>query len=217
MRINRENTLIEDNSFPLAGMRESDIIDYFTDKCAPYSYIFEQVQTALYLHNIPLYSAIVIMVALFLYILRAVNNSRFPTIFFLIMIYPIQCFFLKIGGNNIINSLCIDINTIHETEPNRIRSVREIVSLSWKPVLFCWRMLFFVYRVFVLPNTIDIIVLIIGTVIIGLILSIINGVFILGLILCLFLIFPPLLTRNSVYKFLMVHLGNPIVDKPKID
>lgn len=217
MRISRENTLIEDNSYPLAGMHEADIIDYFTDKLSPYSYFFEQVQSALYLHNLPLYFTIVIIVIMFLYTLKVVENSRFPTIIFLTMIYPIQCFFLKVGGNSIFNSLCIDLNTINETGPNRIRSVREIISLSWKPILFCWRLLFFIYRVFVKPNVIDITVLMIGTMLIGLILCMINGVFILGLFLSLFLIFPPLLTRNYVYTFLMIHLGNPIIDKRNVE
>lgn len=213
MRINRENTLIEDNSYPLAGMREEDICKFFTDALHPYTPIINQLQGALLLHNVPLFCTILAGVFVFLYSFRIVSNSEFPTVLFIIAVYPLCMLLLKLGGGNMLKSLCIKLPVLPENEPARIRPLKEIVALAWMPILFAWRVGFFVYRVFVCPNIIDIAVLLFAIVVIGLLCCAIDVVLCTGVVLYIALICPALFTRKFVYNFIRKHLGNEIFTK----
>lgn len=217
MRLNRENTLIEDNSYPLEGMHQEEICKYFTVVFKPYEPIIKQFEAALLLHNVPLYITIIIICGIFITALKVVVDSEFPTIFFFICLIPSINMLLLIGGRNMLSLLCIEIPELPEGLPNRVMSVDELVRILWRPLTFIWRIVFFAYRVFVCPNIIDIIAFLFTVIVFGLLLCVLDGVFIFSVILGIFLFFPPLLTREYVYSFLMAHLGHPIPEKEKED
>ncbi|OHS96635.1 hypothetical protein TRFO_37155 [Tritrichomonas foetus] len=213
MRINRENTLIEDNSYPLAGMHEEDICNYLTTVLKPYEPFFNQFQAAVLLHNVPLYITILLISFVFLYTFKIIVDSEFPTIFFLIALYPMVNLILLIGGQNVLTNLCIEIPELPESAPDRVRPIHEIIQIVWKPLIFTWRAAFFAYRTFLCPNIVDIIVFLAVVIISGLLLCVLDGLLILSILVAICLIFPPLLTREVVYAFLMAHLGHPFPEK----
>lgn len=213
MRLNRVNTLIEDNSYPLEGMHENDICDYFVSVFKPYESIIKQFESALLLHNVPLYITIIIVCGIFVTSFKVVVESEFPTIIFIICLYPSINLLLLVGGRNMLSSICIEIPDLPEGSPNRVLNVEELVKVSWKLLTFLWRIGFFVYRTFVCPNIIDIIVFLFAVIVFGLLLCVLDGLFIFTVVLCILLFFPPLLTREVVYSFLMAHLGHPLPEK----
>lgn len=217
MRLNRENTLIEDNSYPLEGMHEEDICEYFTSVFKPYESIIKQFEAALFLHNVPLYITIIIICGIFITSFKVVVESEFPTIIFLICLYPSINLLLLVGGRNMLSSLCIEIPDLPEGSPSRVMNVEEIVNIIWKLLTFVWRIVFFAYRTFVCPNVIDIIVFLFTVIVCGLLLCVLDGLFILSVILAILLFFPPLLTREIVYSYLMAHLGHPLPEKETND
>lgn len=127
------------------------------------------------------------------------------------------CFLYKTIGYSIISSVCKELPVLPSNAPDRIRSVEEVAKLSWKPYLFVWRTLFFCYRVFLKPNITDIVVFVIFSIVVGLVFCVLDGVLILGAILVVFLILPPIVTRSFVSSFLMARLGSPIINTEQIN
>ena len=217
MRINIRNTLIEDNSYPLAGMREADVCKYFTDALRPYTFIIDQVQGALFLHNVPLFCTMLVGAFAFVYSLKIVNDSDFPTVLYYLALVPIINLLLKLGGANMLRSLCVDLPDLDESEPNRIRSIEEIVQIGWQPLLYGWRVLFFVYRLYLRPNIVDICVFLFVVGVFGLLCCVVDVLSVFAVCLLLCLLFPPLLTRKVVSNFLIRQLGTPLPDNGKMD
>lgn len=217
MRINIRNTLIEDHSYPLAGMREEDICKYFADAFRPYEFIINQVQGALFLHNVPLFCTMLVGAFAFIYSLKIVHDSDFPTILYYLALVPIINLLLKLGGANMLRSLCVELPELDETEPDRIRSIEEIVEIGWQPVLYAWRVLFFVYRMYLRPNVIDISVFLFVVGVGGLLCCVIDVLSVFAVCLFMFLLFPALLTRKTVSNFMIRQLGTPLPENGKTD
>jgi hypothetical protein len=212
MRINRPNTLIEDHSYPLAGMREDDICRYFSDIVSPHSYLIDQIQGALLLHNIPLFCLILFCSALFFYSFAVVRDTGFPVAFYVFGVYPLGNLILKLGGLNVLRSLCITLPNLPHSAPDRVRTIPELVELLWRPVLYVWRVGFFVYRTFLCPNVVDITIFLIALTLAGLFYCVLNVLVIATGCWAIFLIFPAVFTRPYVYEPLVKHLGRPVTD-----
>jgi hypothetical protein len=212
MRINRPNTLIEDNSYPLAGMHDDDVYGYFTEVMRPYAPLINQIQGALMLHNVPLFFFMVVTVVVFLYSLKTVRDSDFPTILYLVSLYPFVNLLLKIGGANGLKSLSVDLPELPRTAPDRIRSIEEMAEIFGKPMLFAWRVGFFVYRTFCCPNVVDITVFLFLVFVVGFLCCVIDVVVVLTLGIAMGLTFPAVLTRRIVYNVLVLHLGRSLGD-----
>lgn len=211
MRINGGSSLIGDNSYPLEGMRERDIVRYLTARFEPHAFALAQVQGALYLHNIPLYVLMAVLALAFLLLLKAVADSQFPTTLFLFLAYPIACLFHRTIGGSLIAGACRELPELPASAPDRIRTVEEIAQLAWKPYVCTWRILFFCYRVFVRPNATDIAVFVLFVTLLGVACYVLDGVMILAALVAGFLVLPPLVTRKFVSSFLMARLGGPLI------
>lgn len=209
--------MIENSSFPLAGWRENDIKAFFTELLRPYTGIIIQIQAALLFHNIPLYCVIVFSAIVFIYLLSIVVYSDFPTIFYFISVIPVFNAFLLLGGKEFLHSLCVELPDLPVTSSKRIRSLDEIVSILWRPLLYVWRVVFFIYRMYLCPNIVDISVFLVIIAIIGLLLCVVNGIVVLSVNLIILLTFPGILTRDAVYHFIIARFGHSIPEDSKID
>ena len=210
MRISRENTMIENYLYPLAGMTDEEIIDYFTDYFSSLSDVIYQIEAALLLHNIPLYAIIVFGMFTLLYLLRVVADSSFPTPLFAFALIPLFQLFRSVGGFSIFRPMKINIPDLPPDAPNRIRDLKEIIEIIYKPLTFSWRLAFFIYRTYVRPNLIDTIALLLLIAIIGLICMVVDFTVLIGIPLAVVLFAPAILTRKAVYDTIMLHLGHPL-------
>ena len=213
MRITRENTIIEDKSYPLAGMREDDICDFLTAHLKPFEPVTCQIQAAIFLHNVPLYITMLLTCSIFLYSFKVVSCSEFPTMIFIISLYPLINLILLIGGKNVLQSMCIQIPQLPESAPDRIRPINEIIKLGWKPIVFLWRVGFFIYRTYLCPNVVDIVLFLFVAIVSGLLLCTLDGILILSILVAICLILPPLITREWMYNFIIAHLGHPFPEQ----
>jgi hypothetical protein len=213
MRINRENTLIEDHSYPLAGMREEDVCRFFCDAIRPFVPHISQIQGAVLLHNIPFFCVIIVLSSVFLYSFRIVNDSGFPMFLYVLGLYPLLCLLFKLGGQSMVKSFYVKLPDLPETAPDRIRTIEEIVEMVWKPTLVIWRIGFFVYRTYVCPNVVDIIVLLSSLVLLGFVFMAVNVVAVAFVALFILLTFPALLTRKSVFDFLVRHFRSSAAEE----
>ena len=210
-RLNRENTLIENNLYPCAGMKEEDIKKTFVNIFTPYEEEINQIQNALFLHNIPLFVMIIVSFIAF-WILNIILYSKLSSAVYLIIFIPLiylpyilnlQKFFKKFYSKDFI---------VDESNPARILKLEEIISFTYKPFLLIWRIGFFVYRVFICPNPVDVIIFIISIVFVGFLGKSFNFVLIGGFKLLLILLFPIIFTKTPagpiIKEFLMKKKNN---------
>ena len=109
--------------------------------------------------------------------------------------------------------MSIKIPDLPEDAPNRIRSLKEIVTIIYKPLTFLYQFFFFIYRTYVCPNIVDTIAILGIFILLGIICIAVNVIIIISIPIYTFLILPPLLTRETVYNGIMLHLGHPIPEK----
>ena len=195
MRLNRENTLIENNLQPCSGMRAEEIQKKFVKALEPYKDYIDQFQAALLLYNVPLFGVIMgIAVGLFI-VFELLRCSSVPNVVVSIIAIPIlellYCFDVHLR----IKKLFIELPQTAPNAPDRIRSLEELVSYIYKPVLTIWRIGFFVYRTFLCPNVVDTIVLIVVSILLGLISRILPFFEIICLSIIILLAIPALLSK----------------------
>jgi len=207
--------MIENYQYPLAGMEEEEICEYFTDLLSPYSSFFDHLQSALYLHNIPLFCFIFIFVLGFFHLLKVIVSSKFPTVFFLASIIPVVQLFCLLGGNSLFKTILRDMPVLPIDDPKHIRPVKSIVRHLWKPLSSLWMLGFFVYRTLLCPNVVDTITLLILITLVGLLFCIFDFILIFQVIAIFFLIVPSILTKERVYRSLMLHIGHPYLAPSK--
>jgi hypothetical protein len=193
-------------------MHDEDIYRYFVDLLKPYAPMINQAQGALLLHNTPLFCFVVVIVIFFLYSLKVVRDSEFPMMLYLLTIYPFINLALKIGGSNALKAMCIDLPELHPTAPDHIRSIEEVVEICGKPMLFAWRIGFFVYRTFCCPNVVDITVFLMAVGILGFVCCVVDVLAVFAVGVVIFLTIPAILTRRIVYNVLVRQLGHPFGD-----
>jgi hypothetical protein len=174
--------------------------------------VINQVQGALLLHNIPLFCFLIVFSFLFLYSFKWAADSGFPVFLYAASVYPVANLLLKLGGFAVLESLAVKLPELSRNCPDRIRTIEEIVEMSWKPVLAAWRFAFFVYRLYLCPNDVDILLFLAVVIAVGLLYCILPIVTILCIVHLMVLTFPAILSRRGVYEFLMRHLGHLIAD-----
>ena len=196
MRLNRENTLVENNLQPCSGMFPEDIQKKFVKALEPYKEYIDQFQAALWLHNIPLFGVIMgIAVGLFV-LFELLRLSSIPNVIVFIITIPILELFYCFDVHKHIKKLFIELPQTAADAPDRIRSLEELISYTYKPILTIWRIGFFIYRTYLYPNVVDTIAFILGAIVIGL-LSLISIPFfeIFSIAIIVALVVPGLLSK----------------------
>ncbi|OHT17512.1 hypothetical protein TRFO_02554 [Tritrichomonas foetus] len=196
MRLNRENTLIENNLYPCAGFHPKDVQAKFVKALEPFKTDILNIESALLLHNIPLFSALAGFCLVFLIFSNCLVKSFVPSLAYGIILVPLFHLFYCLGGVEFGRKLYKDLPELGAEDPLRIRPLEEIVSWFWFPILWGWRIGFYIYRTFVCPNIIDTSALIIITIILGCILRAINIFYLLIFVLTLAFAAPAVLTRT---------------------
>lgn len=218
MRLNRENTMIENNLYPLAGYHTKDVIAYMAKACAPYKEYFDQVQAGLYLLNIPMYAFMIVFV-IFTCFTFSVIRRTFGSLALGIVIVPYFYLFHCTGFVEKVLKARIfkPIPEIAETERYHIRSLEEIFALIWFPVLWVWRIGFFIYRTYVCPCTVDTIGLIIGIFLLSFIGQMINYVILLSVLIIICMILIPLYVKTTALDQVIKIISDFINSKQKTE
>lgn len=205
-------TMIDMHTYPLAGYHKEEAIIYFSSLLKPYSYIIDQIQNALLLHNLPLYFLTLFLGTVLIYLMYIIHFTDFPSFLFLIALIVLSEIFFMFGGGSIIKNMFVELSPSQWDPPNpdRLRTIEEIVSLGFYPTLIIWRTLFFAYKSIIKPNLIDSIILLIGLAVVGSFFCVIRPLTVFAIGFYGVMIVPALLTRRIVYNFLMAHLGHPI-------
>jgi hypothetical protein len=188
MRLNRENSLIENNLYPLAGYHPPDIQKKFVEYLKPLEADILQVQAALLLHNLRLLGVLVAFFvgieSLAIWITPCIIS--YLTLAFITV--PALTVVYTIGGVSFARKLYLSqLPALPATDPRRIRTLEEAVSYVWFPLLWGWRAAFFVYRLYVCPNAIDTVGFAVGAIVIGWIFKLLSFLALLLIAtLCLF-------------------------------
>ena len=196
MRLSRENTLIENNLYPCAGMHPKDVQIKFVKALKPYENDILNLESALLLHNIPLFAAFGGYLLAFLIISNILVHSFVSSLAYGIILVPLFHLFYCLGGVQVGRKLYKPLPDLSADDPQRIRTLEELVSYFWFPILWGWRIGFFVYRTFVCPNVVDTAAFIVIIVILNLLLKCINVFILLIVLLILALAAPAILTQT---------------------
>lgn len=185
MRLNRENTMIENNQYPLAGLHPEDVQKKLVEYCRPIERDILQIEAALLLHNIPLLVAFGGFLLAFVIVSGLLIADGFPSLAYGIIFVPLFHLFWCAGGVEFGRKLYLKElpEARGEDDPQRVRSLEELMQWFWFPMLWGWRVAFFVYRTFVLPNIVDTAAFIIIVTILGLLCKAINVFVLLGLLI----------------------------------
>jgi phosphatidylglycerophosphatase A len=135
-------------------MFPEEIQQKFVKAIAPYKEYFDQFESALLLHNIPLFVALAGIVLGYIIVLSFLYCKLSSAVVLIILVPLLEllyCFDVHIH----IKKLFKPLPTLDEKDPKRIRTPEEIMKFLWKPILLIWRAGFFVYRTFRCPNPVD--------------------------------------------------------------
>jgi hypothetical protein len=203
MRLNRENTLIENNLYPLAGFHSAEAQKKFVEILKPIERDILQIQAALLLYNIPLLIVFAGFLISFLYLSVLLTPVVISYLTYAIIAVPLLTLVYTLGGVDFARTLYLkDLPDLEATNPRRVRTLEEIVSYVWVPLLWGWRIAFFVYRTFVCPNGIDAIALVLGAVIIGWVSKLVNPIGVLFVAVVIGLVTPALFTLTPLKSYL---------------
>jgi hypothetical protein len=204
-RLWRRNTLIEDNLYPLAGCHPPEVKAKFADSLEPIKEDIIQIEAALLLHNIRLFVVVVVFVVAFLSLSLVLSSVLSPLAWAAIVV-PLATLVYNFGGVGLARSFYFKLPDSAYNGPARVRSLDEILDFAWFPLLWGWRIAFFVYRTYVCPNGVDAVVLIVAVVLIALVGKIINFLAILLAIAIVLLITPAVLTRTPLGTWAAQHI-----------
>ncbi|EAY23643.1 hypothetical protein TVAG_119800 [Trichomonas vaginalis G3] len=199
MRLNRENTLIENHLQPYAGCTPEECLSKFVKAFTPYKEFIDQMQAALLLHNIKLFAAMLSTVIGVIALFAALKASSISNVIVGIIAIPILELFYCFDAEIHIKKLYLsELPKLADNVPDRIRSLEEIFAVAWKPVLVAWRFGFFIYATFVCPNPVDTIALIILIILLGLLNNVISLFWVFSFVLILALVTPAILVKTPV-------------------
>ena len=207
MRLNRENTMIENNQYPLAGLHPADVKKKLVEYCRPLEQDILQIEAALLLHNIPLLAALGGFLVSFVIVSGIVVSSGFPSLAYGLIFIPLFHLFWCVGGVDFGRKLYLSaLPELPAENPQRIRSLDELMEWFWFPMLWGWRVAFFIYRTLLLPNIVDTAAFLVIVILLGLLSKVINFFVVLGLLLIVGLSLPSVLALTPagehVRKFL---------------
>ena len=210
MRLNRENTLIENNQYPLAGNNPQQAQDYLVKACTPYKEYFDQVQAGLFLHNPLMYIFLVVFTLLTCCVFVWIKNV-FGSLALGIVIVPYFYLFYCFGFIEKVFVKYLYIKKLPEITADKrdhIRSLEEIFAIVWCPVVWVWRIGFFIYRVFVCPNGIDVAVFIVAVFILSILSRVFNFIILVAFFILLFLVLAPVYSRTQLLDKLIEIIKN---------
>ena len=98
MRLNRENTLIENNLYPLAGFKPADVQAKFVSVLKPFETDILNIESALLLHNIPLFGALAGFFIGFWLLSRIICPAVISTLSYAFIVIPLFHLFYLVGG-----------------------------------------------------------------------------------------------------------------------
>ncbi|EAY04818.1 hypothetical protein TVAG_226310 [Trichomonas vaginalis G3] len=199
MRLNRENTLIENNLQPYAGCTPEECQAKFVKAFTPYKEFIEQFQAALLLHNIKFFVAILTTVIGLIVLFSLLLASSIPNLVVAIIAIPILELFYCFDAHIHVKKLYLaELPKLADNAPDRIRTLEEIFAVAWKPVLLIWRFGFYVYATFACPNPVDTIAFIILAIILGLLNKVVCFFGIFSFCLVLALVTPAILIKTPL-------------------
>jgi hypothetical protein len=202
-RLNRENTLIENNLYPLAGLHPPDVQKKFVEILTPLKDDILNIEAAVLLHNVRLFALFAGFLIGFLVLSIVVTKSFISPVIYLFILTPLLTLVYTLGGVGLARKFYLSpLPDLPEDNLARIRSLEEIVEWIWFPLLWGWRVAFFVYRTYVCPNAIDTVALIVAALLLGLIAKLVNLLIVLFAIVALFLTAPAILARTPVGEYL---------------
>ena len=196
MRLNRENTLIENNLYPCAGMHPKDVQSKLLKILKPYENDILNLESALLLHNIPLLAAFGGYLVGFFILSNILINSFVSSLAYGIIFVPLFHLFYCLGGVQFGRKLYKPLPNLSAEDPLRIRPLEELLTWFWCPILWGWRVGFFVYRTFVCPNVVDTALIIVAIILLNLIFKVINAFILIIILLVLSLAAPAILTQT---------------------
>ena len=202
MRLNRENTMIENNLYPLAGFHPEDGQKKLCEMLAPLEQDILQIQGALLLHNIPLFVQLTGILLGFVVLSSVLASKGVPSLVYGAIFVPLWHLFYHLGGVTLLRkSYLKELPKLDEKNPRRIRTVEELMNWFYLPMTWGWRIGFFIYRTFVCPNVVDTGAMIVVFVLLGAIFKAINGFVVMGLLVVLFLATPAVLAMTPAGDF----------------
>jgi hypothetical protein len=203
MRLNRENTLIENNLYPLAGFHPPDVRKKFVSILTPFETDILQIEAALLLHNLRLFAVLFVFFVGFEILSILITPCVISYLTYAFILVPIATLVYTLGGVSFVRSLYLkELPALSPDSPRRLRTLEEIVGIIWFPLLWGWRGAFFVYRTFVCPNAIDTAALVVAVVFGGWIFKIMNLLTIALIATAHGLLIPALFTLTPAKKYL---------------
>jgi hypothetical protein len=203
MRLNRENTLIENNLYPLAGCHAPEVQTKFVEILKPIENDILQIEAALLLYNIPLLLVFAGFLISFLYLSILITPCIVSYLTYALIAFPLLTLVYTAGGVDFARTLYLrELPELSQDDPRGIRSLDEVVSYVWFPLLWGWRLAFFVYRTFVCPNAIDAITLVVGSIFLGWVFKLLNPLKLLFIATPIALISPAVFSLTPAKKYL---------------
>lgn len=202
MRLNRENTMIENNLYPLAGFHPADGQKKLCEMLAPFEQDILQIQGALLLHNIPLFVQLTGVLLGFVVLSGVLASKGLPSLVYGAIFVPLWHLFYLLGGVALLRkSYLKELPKLDEKNPRRIRTLEELMKWFYMPMNWGWKIGFFIYRTFVCPNIVDTAVMIVVFIILGAIFKAINAFVVMGLLVTIFLGAPAVLAMTPAGDF----------------
>jgi hypothetical protein len=202
-RLNRENTFIENNQYPLAGLHPPDVEVKFAEILKPLETDILQLEAALLLHNIPLFAVFAGYLIGFFVLSILLTKSIISPLTYSFIFVPLFHLVYLFGGIDFGRTLYLaEIPNLPADRRDRVRSVPELLHWFAPTLKWGWRFGFFIYRTFVCPNIVDTIVLILAAILLGFIAKLINPLVLLLALIVIALFVPAILTKTPAGQFL---------------
>jgi ABC-type transport system involved in cytochrome bd biosynthesis fused ATPase/permease subunit len=200
-RLNRENSLIENNLYPLAGLHPDAVEDKFAEILAPFEQDILNVESALLLHNIPLLGVFAGFLVSFLILSILLTKHAISPLVYAIILVPVLDLVYLLGGVDFGRTLYKPLPQLPPDDPSRVRTLKELLHWFAPTLKWGWRVAFYVYRTFVCPNAFDAIIVILATIFLGLLGKVVNLLVIILVLLVLALVVPAILTKTPAGQF----------------
>jgi hypothetical protein len=188
-------------------------IDTLVHILTPFEDDILQLESALLLHNLPLFAALVFFLVGFLWLSLALTHSCLSPLVYVIIVIPALHLFYLWGGVDVGRSLYAEsLPRLPPDDITRVRTVKEL--LGWFAPIIQWGLqaMSGVYRTFVDPNVVDTVVLVIGVILLGVFARLVNPLRLLLWLVVIGLAAPAVLTKSyQVYAYLK-QLQAPGVD-----
>jgi hypothetical protein len=135
-RLSRKNSLIEDNLYPMAGCHRDEVEKKFVEILTPFENDILQFESALLLHNIPLFVVYALFFVGFLVVSLLATKCFLSSLTYAFIVIPIFTLVYNLGGVSFGRSLYKPLPELPEDNQRRIRPLAELVG--WTAPALLW-------------------------------------------------------------------------------